>query len=269
MVDEPVVDPVEQQRKMWTIGDYPRIARHLLPISVDAVASLQIEPGQKVLDIAVGNGNAAVEAARRGATVVGIDLTPAQIERARQRCAAEGVEVDLRVGDAQALDVETGSFDATVSVMGMIFAPDHAAATAEMARAVRPGGHLALTAWMTGGWSTAWRTKLGQLAPAPPPGMSPDEWGDPDEAIRRLARAGLEARVEQRDFTWVFESYDDAFDTFTNAAGPFVAFMSAMTASGAGDEARARLMEVMAEANEAADGTCRLAAPYLLVTAVR
>ena len=263
------MDPVDQQQRMWTIGDYPRVARHLLPISVDAVRSLQLEPGQKVLDIAVGNGNAAVEAARQGAKVVGVDLTPAQIERARQRCAADGVEVELRVGDAQALDVETGSFDAAVSVMGMIFAPDHAAATAEMARAVRPGGRLALTAWATGGWSTAWRSKLRELMPPPTPGLTPDDWGDPEEAARRLAAVGVDAHVEQRGFTWAFATYDDAFDTFTTAAGPFVAFMSAMAASGQADLARRRFMEAMEEENEATDGTCRLAAPYLLVTAVR
>lgn len=112
---------------MWTIGDYPTIARHLAPISAETVEALGLEVGDRVLDVGVGTGNAAIEAARRGAIVTGIDLTPAQIERARDRCAQEGVDVELRVGDADDLDVPDATFDVVLSVMGVIFAPDPAA----------------------------------------------------------------------------------------------------------------------------------------------
>lgn len=264
-------DPaVEAQQRIWTIGDYPVIARHLLPISIDTVAALGIGRGDEVLDVGVGTGNAAVEAARRGAHVTGIDLTPAQIERARARCAEEGVEVDLRVGDAQSLEVPDASFDFVLSVMGVIFAPDHERAAAEMARVCRPGGTVAITSWKDGGWSSRWRVRASQLVPAPPPGAPmPDAWGDPEEVVRRLSAAGLETNVVERSFAFRFPSIDNAIDVFLSAAGPFVQFMEMAAAQGNGEEALRELRDALEEAKEPDDGNCVLPAPYLLATARR
>lgn len=254
--------------RMWTIGDYPTIARHLLPISEATVEALEVAPGMRVLDVAVGDGNAAVVAARRGAQVTGIDLTPAQIERAQRRCAAEGVAVELRVGDAQALDVADDSFDVVLSVMGLIFAPDPAAATAEVARVCRPGGRIGITAWTGGSWSAAWRARMEHLLPPLPPGPVPDDWGRPEVAVERLAAAGLEAQVEERPFAWRFPSVELALETFVGSAGPIMVFLEAMDTQGYGAEARSLLAEAIAtEADVAADGTCTLSAPYLLIRA--
>ena len=261
---------IDAQRRVWTIGDYPVIARHLLPISVETVATVGVRAGDRVLDVGVGNGNAAIEAVRRGATVTGIDLTPAQIERARSRCAVEGVEVDLRVGNAERLDVPDGAFDVVLSVMGVIFAPDHERAIAEMARACRPGGTVAITTWAEDGWSGRWRSRAARLLPVPPPGRpAPDEWGDPDEVVRRFATARLRATVERRSFAFRFPTEEDALETFVGAAGPYVQFMETAAELGLAEEARRELRAVLAETNEADDGTCRLPAPYLLAVSQR
>lgn len=258
------------QQRMWTIGDYPTVARHLLPISEQLVEQAGVTAGQRVLDVAVGDGNAAILAARRGASVVGVDLTPAQIDRARARCLAEGVDVDLRIGDAEALDVGDGEFDVVVSAMGVIFAPNHERAAAELARAVRPGGTVAITAWYAEGFSLQWRAKVKELFPdAPDEPLPQDEWGIPEEAARRLAAVGLEPEVTVRPFDWRFPNEEVALATFLEAAGPFVMFMEAATAMGVGDEARAAAAAAVHEANEATDGTCRLPAPYVLVIASR
>ena len=107
----------DAQTHMWTVGDYPIIARHLLPISQTVVKALDIEKGEEVLDVAVGDGNAAILAAKAGAKVTGVDLTPTQIERARARCKEEKVKVDLQVGDAQHLDLPDESFDVVVQYL--------------------------------------------------------------------------------------------------------------------------------------------------------
>jgi len=261
-------EAAEGQRRVWTIGAYPVIARHLLPISVETVEAIGIGAGDRVLDVGVGTGNAAIEAARRGAAVTGVDLTPAQIELARARCASEGVEVDLRVGDAEALEVPDAGFDVVLSVMGVIFAPDHARAVAELARVCRPAGTVAITAWAGGGWSSRWRTRAAHLVPPPPPGSpAPDEWGEPDEVVRRFAIAGLDAAVEERRFAFRFPSVEDGLEVFLGAAGPFVAFMEMASAVGRGDEARQELRAAIEESNEADDRTCLLPAPYLLAVA--
>jgi SAM-dependent methyltransferase len=264
-----MTDDRAAQIRMWSIGDYPAIAHHLRPISEAAVATLDVQPGEHVLDIAVGDGNAAILAAQRGAVVTGVDLTPAQIDRARDRCAAEGVHVDLRVGDVQELDLPDAGFDVVLSVMGMIFAPRHAAAAREMGRVCRPGGRIAATSWSNAGWGQRWRAALAELLPAPPPGPSPDQWGDPDVALMRLHAAGLDATVEEHDFRWRFPSVEVAVETLVTASGPFVQLMEVMRDQGTEEAAHAALTAAMREANVATDGTCELPAPYLLMLATR
>lgn len=260
----------DAQRTMWTVGNYPAVAERLQPISAQVIAGLPIGAGTTVLDVAVGDGNAAIEAARRGAAVTGIDLTPAQIDRARARIAATGLDITLRVADAEDLPFADGTFDVVVSVMGVIFAPDVRRASAELGRVVKPGGTVAMTAWANAGWGVIWRRYAADLLPPPPPGApQPDSWGDPEEAARRLTAAGLEASADVRPFTWAFASADEAIDFFTTNAGPFVAFMAAAESIGRGDEARLALRRALDEANVAGATGCTISAPYVLATGIR
>lgn len=268
--DDDLNPAADGQRHLWSLGDYGAIARYLFPISVETVDAAGVTAGHQVLDVATGDGNAAIVAAQRGATVTGIDLTPAQVELARARCQAEGLDVDLRVGDAQNLDVADASFDAVVSVMGAIFAPDHERALAEMARACRPGGTVALTAWANEGWFVAWRAASAHLVTPPPPGSpQPDAWGDSDETKRRFAAAGLDVTVEVRPFQWSFASVEECMTFFETSAAPFITFFEAMRAAGTEDEARECLGAALDEVNEATDGTCVLPSPFVLAVARR
>lgn len=255
---------------LWAKGDYPTIARHLLPIAEAAVEAARIAAGERVLDVGVGDGNAAVLAARRGALVTGVDITPAQVERARQRCAAEGVDVDLRVGDAQALDVPDGAFDVAVSVMAMIFAPDPVRAAAEAVRVVRPGGgRLVLTSWRVGGWSERWRGRLAELLPGPLPVSPTEAWGEPGMVQRRFAGAGLAVEVEEVPFEWAFPSVDDAVATMLTSSPPHVSALEQAAAIGKEAALRAAFVDVIEGSNAAVDGTCRLPAPFLLAVGCR
>jgi ubiquinone/menaquinone biosynthesis C-methylase UbiE len=257
----------DAQIRLWSAGDYPIVARHLQPIAAETVAAAGVARGDRVLDVATGDGNAAIECARRGASVVGIDMTPKQIALAQERCAAEGVEVDLRVGNAMALAVEDDSFDVVLSVLGVMFAPDADVATAELARVVRSGGVVALASWMLGGWSSAWRQCVADVVPGAV-GRSPtDEWGDAETIARRLTASGLTAEVSKRPFSWTFRSVDAAVDLLTSASPPHVTALAQAAEAGVVEELRMRFVDIVEAANEATDGSCALPAPWLLAVA--
>lgn len=256
---------LDGQRRMWTIGDYPAVARRLRPTSTEVVDALGISEGARVLDVGVGDGNTAIEAARRGAAVTGVDLTPAQLRKARRRAAEAGVDLVLHEANAEALPLADDSFDAVASTFGVIFAPDHSRAAAELCRVCRPGGQVAITAWVRSGWFAIWRERTEGLLPDPPPGSpDPHAWGDPGEMEARLRAAGFDVHVEVRPFSWTFPTMQDGLDFFLTNAGPFVAFMEATRAAGCADQALARLRATLEEANRSSDGTVELDAPYLL-----
>jgi len=155
-------------------------------------------------------------------------------------------------------------------VLGMMFAPDHTRATAELARVCRPGGTVAVVAWSDGSWASAWLKRAARLVPMATAGRpTPNGWGDATETERRLHAVGLEAKVGQRPFTWRFSSTQEAADFFLRAAGPFIAFGEAAAQAGHGHEVRSELIAAMDETNTATDGSCELSSPYLLAVGRR
>lgn len=261
----------EAQRQVWALGDYASVARLLEPISEALVDRVGVQQGDAVLDVAVGTGNTAIVAARRGAVVTGVDIAPAQIDKARARIDALGLTADLQVGDAEQLPVADASFDVVVSVMGAIFAPDSAKVAAELHRACRPGGRVAITAWAEEGWAIEWRRRSAELLPQapPPPNGGPDAWGDPAIAAERLRAAGLDATASVEPFGWTFPDFDTAMRFFVEDVPPMVAFVAAAERVGRRDEGVAALRQVLEECNRATDGTVDLSAPYVLCLATR
>ncbi len=261
----------DTQRRLWTGGDYPAVARLLAPISTALVDRVGARPGIRLLDVGVGDGNTAIEAAQRGAAVTGVDITPAQIERARARITELGVDVELELGDAEDLPFADASFDVVVSVMGMIFAPDAARAASEMHRVCRPGGTVAITAWAQDGWAITWRRRSAKLLPqAPQPSNGgPDAWGDPAIAVERLRRAGLVATATIEPFGWTFPDVDTALRFFVEDTPPMVAFVEAAARIGRRDDGVAALRQVLEESNRATDGSVDLWAPYVVCIATR
>src|SRR3954465_8702964 len=188
----------------WGAGEYERTARELEPAAHHVVALAGIARGESVLDLACGTGNAAIEAARLGARVTGLDAAPRLIEVAEARAAATGVEAAFVVGDAQDLPFDDGAFDCVLSVFGVIFVPDPARAVAEIVRVLAPGGRALVSAWRPEG---AVHRMLGVLARgvagAGGPRRTPFPWHDPD-AVGDLA-AVHGARVEAEDGRLVLE----------------------------------------------------------------
>ena len=137
----------QRQQAAWSSGDYATVGARF-PITAELLCeAVDLRAGERVLDVACGNGNAALAAARRFCQVTGIDYVPALLERARQRAQAEGLQVDFQEADAEDLPFPDDSFDAVLSTCGAMFAPDQERTAAELLRVCRPGGRIGMVNW--------------------------------------------------------------------------------------------------------------------------
>lgn len=263
-------DLKSKHRAMWASGDYPRVAADVIPeLGRRLVDACGIRPGQRVLDIAAGAGNAAIPAAVAGAEVVACDLAPELFEAGRRNAAAAGVEVSWEQADAEALPFDTAAFDVVLSCVGVMFAPFHRTAADELLRVTAPGGTIGLINWTPEGFVGRMFAVMKPFAPAPPPGAQPPPlWGDEAHVTELLGDGvtGLELRRERA----VVDCFADgpAFRDFFKANyGPVVTVYRTL----AGDPERAaQLDRELADLGTAHDlGGGRMEWEYLLVTAQR
>lgn len=190
----------QRHRAMWASGDYGAVAREVIPtLGGTLVDACGVRPGDRVLDVAAGTGNAAIPAARLGAAVVASDLTPELLDEGARQAAASGVQLDWKPGDAEALPYADGSFDVVLSCVGVMFAPHHAAAASELVRVCRPGGTIGLIAWTPAGFIGKLFAAVKPFAPTPPPGVQPAPlWGDPGYVAGLFGDGVTDLRWERR-----------------------------------------------------------------------
>jgi SAM-dependent methyltransferase len=201
----------------WGLGHYPLMAARLEDAACKTVELAGIGPGDRVLDVACGTGNAALIAAERGAQAVGVDFEPALLDIARERAP----HVDFREGDVAALPAEDGEFTAVVSVFGVMYAPDHEAAAREVARVAKPVARVALASWTPGSFMPAMGQALGPYLPPPPPGSGPpSRWGDEEALTSILESAGLALTAATRER---LDTEDMDVDFLINTAGHVLA----------------------------------------------
>ena len=181
--------PQARARATWTAGDYERIARRLTSAGESIVRHTAVAAGDRVLDVACGTGNATLPAARTGAWVTGLDLTPALLERAAR--AAGDLEIEWIEGDAQALPFGDASFDVVLSTFGAMFAPDQERTAAELARVLRPGGRLGMCNWAPDGATGDMFATVARHLPPPPDAPSSLAWGDETRVRELLGPHGL------------------------------------------------------------------------------
>src|SRR5579859_7132205 len=187
IVEVPIEQLKASMRATWMAGDFGVVAKTIAAAAEGFVARLPVSPGARVLDVACGTGNSAIPMARRGTIVTGVDIAPNLLEQARERAAAEGVEVTFDEGDAEQLPYADASFDAVVTMFGAMFAPRPALFASELARVLRPGGLLAMANWNPAGF-TGKMFKVGAGHVPPPPGIAPPVlWGDDATVRERLA----------------------------------------------------------------------------------
>jgi ubiquinone/menaquinone biosynthesis C-methylase UbiE len=259
----------ESNREAWGLGDYQQIANKTVTLNEDLVRAVDPRPGQRVLDVACGSGNAALAAARRECGVVGIDFVPRWLERARQRAEVEGLAVRFEVADAQELPFEDASFDVVISALGVMFAPDQQTAAAELMRVCKPGGKIGLAAWSPEGLFGHTTAALADLLPASAEGLeSPLRWGT-EEGVEQLLGDGARTIQHQRRFhDFYSRSPEEDARMRGNYLGPMVGSLRALT-SDQRDAVLRALIEALDSFNRADDGTFVADAEYLQTIAVR
>jgi ubiquinone/menaquinone biosynthesis C-methylase UbiE len=251
-----------RQQATWASGDYHRIGTQILIVSELLIEALDLRATERVLDVATGAGNAAMAAARRGTSVVGVDYVPALIDRARRRADVEELDIEYVDGDAEALPFADASFDVVTSVFGTMFAPDQARTASELLRVTRPGGRIGLASWTPDGFIGRLFTTNARHVPPPAGLRSPVQWGT-EARLRELFDGAIaELRVERRDYTFRAPSPAAYIEFWRRYYGPTMKAFEAVGAAGR-EALEADLLELIASANLATDGTMVVPSTYL------
>ena len=209
-----------RQAQVWSSAPFELIADDAAPIHDSLVTHLGVRRGEDWLDVATGTGAVACRAARRGAVVTGQDLAPGLIQTARRLAAAEHLDIRFEVGDVEELPYADASFDVVSSAQGAVFAPDHRAVARELARVLRPGGRLGLTAWRPGGAIEKFFQTLARFQPPPVSGAgNPLDWGRHDYAADMLGDAFTLSFFDE-ETPQHFETAEAGWQLYSTAFGP-------------------------------------------------
>ena len=219
-----------RQQAMWASGDFAVIGTTLQIVGEQICETVDIRAGERVLDVAAGNGNASLAAARRFARVTSTDYVPALLERGKRRAEAEGFDITFETADAEALPYEDGSFDVVLSTFGVMFAPNQPRAARELVRVVRPGGRIGLASWTPSGFIGQLLRTVGKHV-APIPGIaSPALWGTADH-VEKLFAGTASVSSSRRNFAFRYESAEHFVNVFRAFYGPVHKAFAALDAA--------------------------------------
>ena len=220
-----------RQQAMWASGDFAVIGTTLQIVGELLCEELDLRAGERVLDVAAGNGNATLAAARRFARVTSTDYVPTLLERGRQRAEAEGLDVTFEFADAEALPYPAASFDVVLSTFGVMFAPEHTQTAKELMRVCRLGGRIGLASWTPGGFLGDLFRLVAKHVPPIPGVRSPLLWGT-DAHIQELFRGATEIRQTVRYFTFRYRSPEHWVEVFRTFYGPVHKAFAGLDAAG-------------------------------------
>lgn len=257
-----------KQHGAWSSGDYAVVGTTLQIVGEELCEALDLRAGQKVLDVAAGNGNATLAAARRWCDVISTDYVPSLLERGRARADAEGLTVQFKEADAEALDFADASFDAVVSTFGVMFTPDQDRAAAELLRVCKSGGRIGLANWTPEGFIGQLFKTLGKYLPPPAGAKSPATWGTHARITEMFGTSAASIDAERRHFNFRYRSPLHFLDVFRNYYGPTLKAFTAL------DETNQRrladdILALIASMNRATDGTMVLPSEYLEIVIVK
>jgi ubiquinone/menaquinone biosynthesis C-methylase UbiE len=209
-----------RQQAAWASGDYAVIGTTLQIVGEQLAEACDLRTDERVLDVAAGNGNASLAAARRGARVTSTDYVASLLDRGAERAAAERLAIHFQVADVEALPFAEASFDAVVSTFGVMFAPDHAQSAREMARVCRPGGRVALANWTPEGFVGQMFKTLGRHVPPPADVQPPGRWGTEAHLHALFEDTASAIEVTRRHFSFRYRSAAHFIEVFRTWYGP-------------------------------------------------
>lgn len=264
------MDPSERkarQQRNWSLGDYAMIGSRLVIVSELLCEAVDLRASHRVLDVATGHGNTALAAARRDCDVTGIDFAPALLAHARQRAAAEHLQINFQEGDAESIPFPAESFDVVLSTFGSTFASDQHTAAEELVRVCRAGGKIGLANWAPTGANVVEGRIMGKYQPANPD-ASPSLWGTQDGLRELFSGSVAILHVTPRSVVYRFRSTGAYVDTIRHYLGPCMKLFDGL------DEAtqaklRRELIEGLSNFNQSGDETLVLPFDYLEVVATK
>ena len=252
-----------RQQAAWSSGDYALIGTTLQIVGEDLCEALDVRSGHKVLDVAAGNGNASLAAARRWCEVIATDYVTALLERASERAAAERLAIEFRQADAEALPFADGSFDVVVSTFGVMFTPDQERAASEMLRVCRRGGKIGLANWTPDGFIGQLFKTIGQHVP-PSGAKSPALWGTRERIAELFEPHAASVQSAQRNFVFRYRSPEHWLDVFKTYYGPVLKTFAALEPAAQAALER-DLIALIGRFNRSGDGSMVVPSGYLEV----
>jgi ubiquinone/menaquinone biosynthesis C-methylase UbiE len=257
-----------RQHGAWSSGDYAVVGTTLQSVGEELCETLDLRSGQMVLDVAAGNGNVTLAAARRWCNVVSTDYVPALLERGRARAEAEGLSVEFKVADAEALSFGDATFDAVVSSFGVMFTPNQDKAAEELLRVCKPGGKIGLANWTPDGFIGQIFKTLGKYLPPPAGAKSPALWGTQARIAEMFEAGATSINTEKRHFTFRYRSPDHFLWTFKTFYGPMLKAFAALDEMNQNALAK-DVLALVGKMNRAEDGTMVVPSEYLEVVVVK
>ena len=251
-----------RQQGAWSSGDYAVVGTTLQIVGEQLCEALDLRSGQKVLDVAAGNGNVTLAAARRWCDVVSTDYVPSLLARGRNRAVAEGLSIRFEEADAEALIFADASFDSVVSTFGVMFTPDQDKAAAELLRVCKSGGKIGLANWTPEGFIGQLFKALGKYLPPPAGAKSPALWGTEARIREMFGPFAASIKADRRNFDFRYRSPEHFLEIFRNFYGPMLKAFAALDAASQ-QGLQNDLLALIGRMNRVEDGTMVVPSEYL------
>jgi len=257
-----------RQHGAWSSGDYAIVGTTLQIVGEELCEALDIRAGQRVLDVAAGNGNATLAAARRWCQVVSTDYVPSLLERGRARATADGLSVEFKEADAEALPFGDAMFDAVVSTFGVMFTPNQDRAASELLRVCKTGGKIGLANWTPEGFIGQLFKTLGKYLPPPAGVRSPALWGTEARLEEMFGAQARDIEITRQHFTFRYRSAEHFVDIFRSYYGPVLKAFAALDSTQQ-DSLERDILALIATMNRSGDATMVVPSEYLEAVVIK